>query len=57
MTFLDEVHARRQKLAAVLADEDYSGIRLSSKSCTPTRHTFIFELLQNAEDQCDHSVV
>ena len=27
MGFLEVVHAKRQKLAAVLADEDYSGIR------------------------------
>lgn len=50
MTFLDEVHAKRQKLAAVLVDEDYSGIRAIVEELYPDRAHFLFELLQNAED-------
>ena len=51
MTFLHDVHARRQKLAAVLADEDYSGIRAIVEELYPDQAHFLFELLQNAEDQ------
>jgi hypothetical protein len=50
VTFLDEVHAKRQKLAAVLVDEDYSGIRAIVEELYPDRAHFLFELLQNAED-------
>src|SRR5262245_48694200 len=50
MSFLDEVRARRQKLAAVLMDEDYSGIREIGEELYPDRAHFLFELLQNAED-------
>lgn len=50
MTFLEEVHAKRRKLADVLADEDYSGIREIVEQLYPDRAHFIYELLQNAED-------
>lgn len=50
MSFLDEVYAKRQKLAAVLVDEDYSGIRDLVAELYPDRAHFLFELLQNAED-------
>ena len=50
MNFLDEVLAKRQKLAAVLVDEDYSGIRAIVEELYPDRAHFLFELLQNAED-------
>jgi hypothetical protein len=50
MSFLEEVRAKRQKLAAVLVDEDYSGIREIVEDLYPDRAHFLFELLQNAED-------
>src|SRR3954462_3436423 len=50
MTFLEEVHAKRQKLAEVLLDEEYSGIRDIVEELYPDRAHFIYELLQNAED-------
>jgi hypothetical protein len=50
MTFLETVHAKRQKLADVLLDEDYSGIREIVEQLYPDRAHFIYELLQNAED-------
>jgi hypothetical protein len=50
MTFLEEVHAKRQKLAEVLLDEEYSGIREIVEQLYPDRAHFIYELLQNAED-------
>ena len=50
-TFLDEVHTKRQKLAAVLKDEEYSGIREIVEELYPDKAHFIYELLQNAEDQ------
>src|SRR5438105_14803651 len=50
MTFLDEVHAKRRKLADVLTDEEYSGIREIVEELYPDRAHFIYELLQNAED-------
>jgi hypothetical protein len=50
MSFIDEVRAKRQKLADVLADEDYSGIREIVEELYPDRAHFIYELLQNAED-------
>lgn len=50
MTFLDEVRAKRQKLADVLFDEEYSGIRKIVEDLYPDRAHFIYELLQNAED-------
>ena len=50
MSFLDEVRVKRQKLADVLFDEDYSGIRGIVEELYPDRAHFIYELLQNAED-------
>lgn len=50
MSFIDEVRAKRQKLADVLMDEDYSGIREVVEELYPDRAHFIYELLQNAED-------
>ena len=49
MTFLEQVHARRRKLADVLSDDDY-GIRDIVEELYPDRAHFIYELLQNAED-------
>lgn len=51
MSFLDEVRAKRQKLADVLSDEDYSGIREIVEELYPDKAHFIYELLQNAEDK------
>jgi len=51
MSFIDEVRAKRQKLADVLSDEDYSGIRDIVEELYPDRAHFIYELLQNAEDR------
>jgi len=50
MSFIDDVRAKRQKLADVLSDEDYSGIREIVEELYPDRAHFIFELLQNTED-------
>src|SRR5687767_233648 len=50
MDFLDRVRVKRQKLADVLYDEDYSGIRDIVEELYPDRAHFIYELLQNAED-------
>jgi hypothetical protein len=50
MTFLEEVCAKRKKLADVLLDDDYSGIREIVEQLYPDRAHFIYELLQNAED-------
>ena len=50
MTFLEEVRAKRKKLADVLSDEEYSGIRSIVEELYPDRAHFIYELLQNAED-------
>ncbi len=50
MTFLDAVYVKRQTLAAVLADREYSGIRQLVEQLYPDRAHFIYELLQNAED-------
>jgi hypothetical protein len=50
MDFLEEVRTKRQKLADVLSDEDYSGIREIVEELYPDRAHFIYELLQNAED-------
>ncbi|MEN6449109.1 MAG: hypothetical protein ABFC96_01335 [Thermoguttaceae bacterium] len=47
MGFLDDVRAKRQKLADVL--EEYSGIRKIVEELYPDRAHFIYELLQNAE--------
>lgn len=50
MTFLEQVRQKRQKLADVLYDDDYSGIREIVEELYPDRAHFIYELLQNAED-------
>jgi hypothetical protein len=50
MTFLEQVRAKRQKLADVLNDDEYSGIREIVEELYPDRAHFIYELLQNAED-------
>ena len=50
MNFFDEVRQKRRKLADVLSDEDYSGIREIVEELYPDRAHFIYELLQNAED-------
>jgi hypothetical protein len=50
MSFLDDLYNRRKKLADVLADEEYSGIRQIVEDLYPDRAHFIYELLQNAED-------
>lgn len=50
MNFLREVHEKRKKLADVLLDEEYSGIREIVEELYPDRAHFIYELLQNAED-------
>ncbi len=50
MRFLDDLYNRRKKLADVLADEEYSGIRQIVEDLYPDRAHFIYELLQNAED-------
>lgn len=50
MSFIDEVRVKRKKLADVLSDEDYSGIREIVEELYPDKAHFIYELLQNAED-------
>ena len=50
MTFLEKVRLKRQKLADVLYDDEYSGIREIVEELYPDRAHFIYELLQNAED-------
>jgi len=50
MSFLSEVRSKRQKLADVLSDDDYSGIREIVEELYPLRAHFLYELLQNAED-------
>ncbi|MBV5327789.1 MAG: hypothetical protein JZU65_09150 [Chlorobium sp.] len=50
MNFIEEVYAKRKKLADVLADEDYSGIREIVEELYPDKAHFLYELLQNAED-------
>src|SRR4051812_16004439 len=50
MSFIDEVRAKRQKLADVMADPEYSGIREIVEELYPDKAHFIYELLQNAED-------
>jgi hypothetical protein len=51
MSVIDRVRAKRQKLADVLSDDDYSGIRSIVEELYPDRAHFIFEVLQNAEDK------
>ena len=50
MTVIDEIRARRQRLADVLENEEYSGIRLIVEELYPDQAHFLFELLQNAQD-------
>jgi hypothetical protein len=50
MDFLKEVYEKRKKLADLLADEEYSGIREIVEELYPDKAHFIYELLQNAED-------
>lgn len=50
MAFLEELYERRRKLADVLKDDEYSGIRAIVEELYPDRAHFIYELLQNAED-------
>lgn len=50
MTFLKDLHDSRRKLADVLADEEYQGIREIVEELYPDKAHFIYELLQNAED-------
>ncbi|WP_339862476.1 sacsin N-terminal ATP-binding-like domain-containing protein [Paremcibacter congregatus] len=50
MNIVEEVRAKRQKLADVLMDEEYSGIRKIVEELYPDNAHFIYELLQNAED-------
>ena len=50
MTVIDEIRARRQKLADVLESKEYSGIRLIVEELYPDQAHFLFELLQNAQD-------
>ena len=50
MTLLDRVRQRRQKLADVIADDEYSGIRRLVEDTYPDQAHFLYELLQNAED-------
>lgn len=57
MTFIGQVRAKRKKLADVLMDEDYSGIREIVEELYPDKAHFIYELLQNAEDVCAKEAV
>jgi hypothetical protein len=50
MSVIAEVREKRQKLALVLEDEEYSGIRDIVEELYPDQAHFLFELLQNAED-------
>ncbi len=50
MVFLEELYNRRKKLADILSDDDYSGIREIVEELYPDKAHFIYELLQNAED-------
>lgn len=50
MTFIEQVHEKRKKLADVLVDEEYSGLRELVEELYPDKAHFIYELLQNAED-------
>ena len=51
MTFLTTSMQNARNLPAVLGDEDYSGIRAIVEELYPDQAHFLFELLQNAEDQ------
>ena len=50
MSFLQEVRARRKRLAEFLLDDEYSGVREIFEDMYPDSAHLIFELLQNAED-------
>ena len=50
MTFIDQVREKRKKLADILVDEEYSGLRELVEELYPDKAHFIYELLQNAED-------
>lgn len=50
MNVIAEVREKRLKLAHVLEDEEYSGIRDIVEELYPDQAHFLFELLQNAED-------
>ncbi|MBB3205405.1 hypothetical protein FHS27_001205 [Rhodopirellula rubra] len=50
MSFIEQVRAKRQKLADVLVDEEYSGLRQFVEELYPDKAHFLYELLQNAED-------
>ena len=50
MTFIEQVRDKRKKLADVLVDEEYSGLRELVEELYPDKAHFIYELLQNAED-------
>lgn len=50
MSFLDGLYQDRKRLADVLADEEYSGIREIVEELYPDKAHFLYELLQNAED-------
>lgn len=56
MTFIEEVRNKRKKLADVLVDEEYSGLRELVEELYPDKAHFIYELLQNAEDTGASSV-
>ncbi len=49
MSFLTDLHAKRAKLAEVLADDDNGILEIVSELYPDNAH-FIYELLQNAED-------
>ena len=49
-TVIERVRNKREKLADVLRDEEYRGIRRIVEELYPDSAHFIFELLQNAED-------
>jgi hypothetical protein len=50
LNFLEIVRGKRQELANVLSNDDYSGIRELVEDLYHDRAHFLFELLQNAED-------
>ena len=50
MSFIEELRVNRKRLADLMAEEEYSGIREIVEELYPDKHHFIYELLQNAED-------
>ena len=50
MRFIEQVREKRKKLADVLVDDEYSGLRKLVEELYPDKAHFIYELLQNAED-------